>query len=188
MRRLFAPVISLLLLLLVTGCSSISVSHSFDPEAEFSTLKSFDWMANPDAKPENALTVKNIQHSLKTQLAAKGITEQQGSPDFLIFIHGGRQKKIDVQQLGYAYADRAYYNRPSRWGYPNWYAGVPVRMDYRTSTYEYDIGTLILDFINPANKELIWRGTATAVVDDPVSQKRIDQAITKMLEGFPPSE
>ena len=190
MTKFSNAVFSALLGLFVAGCSTISVSHSFDPDSEFTELKRFGWMSGPAVSPEDELALKNIRHSLATQLAGKGIVEDRDNPDFLISIHGGKEKKVDVQQWGYAYADRPYFYRPyGAFGHGYGFAPPPGRIDYRsgTDTFEYEIGTLILDFINPKNKELIWRGTAQAVVEDPVSPQRIDQAVSELLQGFPPS-
>jgi hypothetical protein len=189
MRNSFNLIISGFLGAILIGCSSISVNHSYDPAADFSRLKSFGWMAGLEAGRDDELTLKNIQYSVKKQLAGKGVAEDQGNPDFLIAIHGGREKKVDVQQWGYAYADRPYYGSPYIGGRGYGYAAPPTRIDYRggTDIYEYEVGTLILDFVDPGTKELIWRGTATAVVDDPVSPEKIDQAVSDLLENFPPS-
>ena len=186
MRTSFNALVSVLLGALVFGCSSISVNHSFDPAADFSRLETFGWMSSPEVSPAEDLELRNIRFALKQQLGAKGFTEDESAPDFLVAIHGGRERRVDVQQWGYGYADRAYfYGRRGRWGSV---AAPPARIDYRrgTDTFEYDIGTLILDFVDPPTKQLIWRGVATAVVDDPVSPKKIDQAVAKLLENFPP--
>jgi hypothetical protein len=189
MRNLFNLIVSGFLGAILVGCSSISVNHSYDPAADFSRLKSFGWMTGQEAGRDDELTLKNVRYSLRKQLAEKGVAEDEGSPDFLIAIHGGREKKVDVQQWGYAYADRVYYGSPYVGGPGYRYAAPPTRIDYRrgTDVYEYEVGTLVLDFVAPDTKELIWRGTATAVVDDPVSPEKIDQAVSDLLENFPPS-
>lgn len=189
MTKFSTAIFAVFLGLFVAGCSTISVSHSFDPDTEFTELKRFGWMSGPTVSSEDQLALKNIQHSLATQLAAKGIVEDQDNPDFLISIHGGKERKVDVQQWGYAYADRSYFHRPfGAFGRGYGFVPPPGRIDYRsgTDTFEYEVGTLILDFINPKNKELIWRGIATAVVENPVRPERVDQAVSELLQGFPP--
>jgi len=175
-------------LIALAGCSSISVNHSYDPGADFGELRTYAWIPVPDASGGDELTIKNVQYSVNKRLREKGFVPTSSAPDFLVAIHGGKEKKVDVQQWGYTYADRNYYLYDpypmlGRYGY-----AAPRQIQYRqgVDVYEYELGTLVLDFVNPGNKELIWRGTATAVVSDPVSAAKIDQAVVKLLEGFPP--
>ena len=64
--------------------------------------------------------------------------------------------------------------------------GVLVDID----VYQYEEGNLILDFIDPKSKELIWRGSAKAVVGNEKTpeerQKKIEETIQKILEKYPP--
>jgi hypothetical protein len=58
------------------------------------------------------------------------------------------------------------------------------------SAFQYEEGSLILDFVDPQTKQLIWRGSAKAEVDDvKTPEKRealIDEAVQKILKNFPP--
>ena len=51
-------------------------------------------------------------------------------------------------------------------------------------------GTLVLDFIEPQSKSLIWRGTATSTINRNATpqdqQALIDKAVSQMLSHFPP--
>ena len=59
------------------------------------------------------------------------------------------------------------------------------------STIHYQQGTLILDFIDPKTKNLIWRGVAEGVVpartSPEKSEKKINEVVQQMLKKFPPS-
>ena len=56
--------------------------------------------------------------------------------------------------------------------------------------HEYTQGTLILDFVDTKNKHLVWRGSAQgALPDNPTPEKiekKINEAVAKLLEKFPP--
>ena len=58
----------------------------------------------------------------------------------------------------------------------------------RSSTIQ--VGTLGLDFYEPAPKQLIWRGQATKTLnpskDPKKNQERLNKAIAKLLKGFSP--
>jgi hypothetical protein len=121
------------------------------------------------------LVVKNIKTAVSTQLQARGYKMTPGNSDFMIAMHIGQQHKIDVTQWGYAYGPRGRLLGPG---------GIDV--------YQYDEGTLLLDFIDVGSKELIWRGVATGEIDRYASpekrNKRISEAVGKILEQFPPKK
>jgi hypothetical protein len=56
----------------------------------------------------------------------------------------------------------------------------------------YEVGTLILDFVDADSRELIWRGSAEAVMDVSVGpeyrKKKINEAVGMVLTYFPPVE
>lgn len=186
MKRQICGIAGIMMGLAVAGCSSLTVSSSYDPEVDFSRMTSFAWLGTQKIARDDLLTVKNIRHAVKHRLEGAGIVENLQTPAFLVAIHTGREKKVDVQRWGYAYADRPYYGHLYGRGYRA--NPLPARINYQTGThtFEYEIGTLILDFVDPADNQLIWRGTATAVVEDQVSREKIEQAVERLLADFPP--
>jgi hypothetical protein len=179
-------------LALVSGCASIDVDVDYDPGYDFSALTTYDWLPVPDKTRVNELAIKNIQYSADRQLKAKGLTRSSEAPDFLIAIHGTKEQKVDVQEYGYAYGS-GFYGGPR--------AGDRRGRDYRDRTqfrhaeyrrgvdvYEYQVGTLVMDFVDTQKKELIWRGSATGVTDTRFTREDIQMAVTKILENFPPSK
>ena len=59
------------------------------------------------------------------------------------------------------------------------------------STYQYEEGSLILDFVDAKSKKLIWRGSAKAQIDNvdtpEKSEKLINEAVKEILKEYPPS-
>ncbi|MCI0693727.1 DUF4136 domain-containing protein [candidate division KSB1 bacterium] len=166
---------------LVTGCSSVNIKHDYDNEANFAALKTYAWMAAPTnatgsvqaALQRNSLMDKRIKESTDRQLAAKGYTTDANNPDFLVMYHVGAENKINVTDWGYGYGR-----------YGRWYGGgVEVN--------QYKEGTLILDVIEAKSKQLVWRGFAAATLDPNASmetrKKRLDDVMTKILAEFPPT-
>jgi hypothetical protein len=84
--RLFSLTLALLLVIGTSGCALYSVEgrYSYDSATDFSVIKSFAWK-NVD---EDAFaTPKNNAHfriAMASALSAKGFTENQESPDFVI--------------------------------------------------------------------------------------------------------
>jgi len=169
----------LFVLAFTTGCATYTTYYDYDPEVRFEELRNYDWLNPPDrGQTANELTIKRVKASMIRQLAEKGYSLNTSNPDFLIAIHGGSEKKVDVVNWGYNYRGYGSY----RYGYSNRVHLIDV--------YEYEEGTLILDFIDATSRELIWRGSVTKVIDpNATPEKReevINEAVAKVLEKFPP--
>ncbi len=122
------------------------------------------------------------RHPLDQGLAAKGYTKS-ARPDFYIVYHITRSEQVQVSQYtdwgyGGAYSYRYGRGHYSLWpNYPISYAQVT----------RYTEGTLIVDFVDAKTSTSIWRGTATGTVGNAQSnQRKIEEAIRKMLESIPP--
>jgi hypothetical protein len=166
------------------GCSSsITINHDFDPDANFAAFKTYAWIAQPAtvmgdaqaAQQVNTLLDKRIKSAVDAQLAKEGLSVDVDNPDLLLAYHTGVQNKVDVTDWGYSYS-------PYYYGYP--------RRDI--TVYQYQQGTLIVDIIQTSDKELVWRGSAQATLsDNPTPEKterRINEAIGKMFQRYPPKK
>jgi hypothetical protein len=116
--------------------------------------------------------VQRVGAAVEAGLKAKGYLQAEGAPDFLVATYVGRQSRIQVTDWGYGYGPRGA-----------WYGGG-------VDVYQYEQGSLVLDIVDARTKKLVWRGTATAIIDPGASPeertKRINEAVAKMLEDFPP--
>lgn len=161
--------------LAVVGCSTISANYDYDPNADFTSLRTFNWFPFPENAREHELILKRVKTEVNAQLGSRGLNKSD-NPDFLIAVHGGKQAKVDIVDWGYSYGR---------------YRGYGPRMGtQRIDVYEYEEGSLILDFVDTGTKELVWRGSATGVLlpnPSPAERgKRIREAVTKILENYPP--
>jgi hypothetical protein len=174
-----------------TGCSTFDVHYDFDRDYNFSSIKAYEWMSVPQKTQDNELTLKHIKSAVNRQLQAKGLIMTSQSPDVLIALHGGKEKRVDVQEWGYAYRDRDYYHTGAfspRGVTPlDTYGRDNIEYRRGTDTYEYEVGTLIIDFVDARKKELIWRGVASGMVNPDTSAEEIDKTVAKILENYPPA-
>jgi hypothetical protein len=154
------------------------VKYDYDTNANFADLKTFDWMPVPEKAGIDSLVVQRVKNAVNAELQAKGLMMTSDNPDFLIAQHLGTKDKVQVRNMGYDYGPRRGY-----WG-GNW--GGPGGV----STYEYEEGSLLLDFVDAKPKKMIWRGVAKAEVqnvDTPdKSEKLINSAVHEILKKFPP--
>jgi hypothetical protein len=163
---------------LMVGCATVyDVKYDYDKQTDFAALKTYDWMDVPAEATMNTLIIERIKKAVDVELMSKGLERSSENPDFLIAEHTGSREKIQVNDWGYGYSSHGRY-WGGYWGPRN------------VTTYEYEEGWLILDFVDAASKNLIWRGTAKAEiqnVDTPEkSAALIKKAVNKILGKYPP--
>lgn len=156
------------------GCSGLDVSHDYDPQKNFATLKTWAWAPQPpqadggEFSPVSSLTHERIRSAVENELTRKGYQEvDPPSAGFWVLKYAAVGQRFEADP-GYDY---------------HWY-GQEVRV--------YDEGTIVLDIVDPKEKKLIWRGTARGAVDDDLTpeerEERIQEAVAEILEGFPPKD
>jgi hypothetical protein len=170
---------------LLAGCSSYDIKYDYDMGSDFTAYKTYQWIprqisdASGNARAalqSNTLLDERIRRAVDTQMTNKGFTVAAENPDVLLVYHTGAQDKIDVTDWGYTYAG-------SYWG-----GGLGRSVD----VYQYTEGTLIVDMVNAANHQLVWRGSATGVVDPSSSpeqrEARINDVVSQIFANYPPKK
>jgi hypothetical protein len=155
--------------LFCTGCASIDVSYNFDPEADFARIKTFDWLPGPEKEGPNELAIKQIEYAVNRQLQARGIVQSSENPDMLISVQTGKERRVESEAWGY---------QTGSYGFSEYRQGI--------DTFPYEIRDVLLEFIDPDNHALIWRATASTIVDPNKQAEQIQEIVAKMLENFPP--
>jgi len=159
----------------VSGCSSISTNYDYDDTYDFTQLRTYDWLPLPKDQRQNELILKRVKAELSTGLADRGYREAKSNPTFRLAIHMGTERRVQVDDWGYAYG-RHYGFGGGR----------------QLEVYEYDEGTLIVDMVDAGTKKLFWRGTARKTVDPSATPEKItatvQEAIAKVLRNFPPPQ
>jgi hypothetical protein len=160
------------------SCASIyGVQHDYDKQVNFANLKTYGWMPIPEKANINSLNVERVKNAVNAEMKAKGLMMTSDNPDFLIAEHLGKKDKVQVTDWGYGYGPHGGY-----WG-GYWGPGG-------VSTYEYEEGSLILDFVDAKSKKMIWRGVAKAQIDSANTpdkkEKLINEAVHEILKKFPP--
>ena len=164
--------------ILLAGCSSISVNQDYDPAYDFSKLKTFGFIPITSEAGIDQLNADRLGEALKSNLMAKGFTLAEKA-DFGIALFFTKSTKTEVTSSGgYGY------------GYGYGYRGYGG-MGY-TDVYQYDEGTLVVDFIDMSENKLVWRGIGTGILDEtPTVEERtakINNAVTQILDQFPPNK
>ena len=157
-------------LVILTGCSTDTTRYTYEAKADFTNIGTFDWFTVEQEAQFNEQTIEDIKDAVNRNLAAKGKRKVTENPDFLIALKVRRQLKEED------------------WGITDVRYG-----SYRTMLPRiYEEGTMILDFVDPETKELLWRGSATATINSALTtveqKKRINEVVTKILEYFHPNQ
>jgi hypothetical protein len=164
--------------IVVTGCSSVSVTSDYDVSVDFKNYKTFYVFSGvlKDSKLETvSLIKKRVIKAAASELQKKELTLTDSSKaDFTVFALASTAEKMNVNSYGYGYG----------WGpYPY---GRNIDISYYTQ------GSLIIDFIDNKKNELIWRGIGTAVLQDrgtPEEKEQfINEAVKKILDQYPPTK
>lgn len=177
-----------LLGLLAAGCAGINVKQDYDPSADFSRLRTFNWQS-PVQKPvgnelvDSTLLDSRIRAAVERELVAKGHRKTAQAPDYLVAysytIKGGIENDPDTR-VGVGVG---------RGSHSGGFGSVGVGF---TLGGDYEQDTLIIDIIDPASNTLIWRGFArqrSKWHSDPEANiARINEAVTAILREFPPQQ
>ncbi len=167
------------LALAASGCAaSIGVSSHVAPGRDWSGYRSFEW-APADALPvvdprlaANLVFNDRMHGAVAAGLESRGWTRGDAAgADVFIHYHAVVATRLDVAGI-----DRAYGSCPGG--------------ECDSQTVEYEVGTLVLDFVDAHTQRLIWRGWAQTklhelLADPDRMATTIEQAVEHMLQRLP---
>jgi len=181
----------LVIVLFVSGCSTLQVNSDYDPDVSFSGYHFYNWIPDAPATTgdpridSNTLLHDRVHKAIDGQLAAKGyVKSKTDKPDFWVTYYVTLDKQTEIQTIN------NYYNYGPGWGWRDRdYYYYPF-YGSETYIYTYDQGTLIVDIVNPSNRKLVWRGTAIDKVNfsntPEQKQQKITEVVRKLFMQFPP--
>jgi hypothetical protein len=175
-------------LFLLTGCSTLTVQTDYEPQYDFSALKTYAWLDTPapsnDIRVNNSLIINRVVAAVNNDLKSKGyqLTDKDKA-DFYVNWFGGIENKIRQETINTFYGGLGYGY--GAWGYGGFWPGYSQTYDV-----EYQEGTLIIDIADSKSKQLIWRGTGRDYVEEKDTPEKItegiNQSVSKILSSFPP--
>lgn len=159
------------------ACSGISTSSDWDHTFDFGRLSSYAWSEQEPEGGVSEIMVRRMRLAVGEQLSAKGLSESDpGKADFLLAYHTGVQDRQQYDTYGYG---------AGSWWDGYWGGGMTT-----TTMRTYSEGTLILDVVDRASNQLVWRGSASSTIDQMESTEQrvatIEEAVREMLKDFPP--
>jgi hypothetical protein len=162
----------LLLTLSVTAVAQ-DVHTDYDKHADFSQFHTYYWAK---VKTENPLWQARIKDAVDKQLQAKGWQRVDSGGDVALTAVGAAKNQQEYQTFYDGFG-------------PGWRWGG-FGDEATTTVQNYRVGTLVLDMYNAQNKNLIWRGTSDDTLSEnpQKNEQKLDKAVSKMLDHFPPKE
>ena len=151
------------------AASAQDVKTDYDHHADFSQYHTYYW---EKVRTTDPLWQSRIQDAVDRQLQAKGWQRVDNGGDIAITAVGSSHNEKEYQ---------TFYN-----GMGGWRSGG---FGETTTTVEnYPVGTLVLDFYDAHNKQLVWRGAARDSLSEKPekNEKKLEKSVDKMLDHFPP--
>lgn len=169
LHLLFSAALSILMIASVA--SAQDVKTDYDHHANFAEFHTYYWAK---VQTTNPLWESRIQDAVNRELQSKGWQLVPSGGQVALTAVGGARNEQEYQ---------TFYNGMGGW---RW-GGMGMTT---TEPVNYPVGTLVLDFYDAQNRQLIWRGVASDSVSNnsEKNEKKLDKAINKMFEHFPPNE
>jgi hypothetical protein len=173
--KIFHPALSLgtvLAVALLSGCatSAPKVQTHADTAVTYDNYKSFAmvYTSNLPVASNPAITpalIREIRAEMESAFVAKGLVKtQQPGADLLVYLHGGLQQKIDIQDAAFA---------PARFGV----RGYDID--------QYQEGTILIDVVDARTRALVWRGSIVGEVTDKPEPEKIKAAVGAVVARYP---
>ncbi len=174
---------SLLGLLLVTGCASgPTIRSNVDPGVDFSRFRTFGFFEPlaTDREGYQSLISQQLVSSAERELVARGLVRTDTNPDLLINFSANLDQRLRVRQSPATSTGGMHRHRR---GFYNTWPGYQ-----RTEIREYTQGTLGIDVVDPARRQLIWEGFAIGQVTQSTTDNLgpvLDSAVAEIFGDFP---
>lgn len=172
-------------MLLLAGCASgPDVRAVSDPTANFAQFRTFGF-ADPlgtDRAGYQSIVSQQLKASTSRELTARGLTYSATNPDLLVNFSGKLNDKMRVTTTPEPVMATGYYGY-RRGFYQPW----PMYTE-RTDVTQYTEGTLTIDVIDAARKQLVWEGTVTKSIsskDQANVPAALDTAVAAAFAKYP---
>jgi hypothetical protein len=180
MKRMLAPILLPVLLLVLSACATPRVYTDHDPAAQFGQYHSYSWREKAEKAPP--LVAQRIVDAVDAQLRAKGWTLAPAGGDVVLAAHVASRQEYELD---------TFYDDPfwGGWGWRGWGPSWGMRAGFNTTRVRsYTVGTLVLDMFDAKTQQAIWRGTAEGTVPSKPEKLTADiqVAVAKMFADFPP--
>ena len=165
---------------LVAGCASNPVSTDYDNSADFAKYRSFNFVAQQSAEGEQyqSLLDKRLEASITNEMQSRGysLAAAGTAAELSVDYHAHVEEKQKVVSSP----------EPVHWG-RGWYDPWPA-YNNNVRTVDYKQGTLIINLVDTANKQMVWQGTMQGTVKRSSIENpgpAVADAVARMFSEYP---
>jgi len=170
---------ALMVVLFAMPAAAQKVYVDYDRNAIKNDYRTFAWQETGPTLQEFApLMHTRIKNGIEHYLTEGGFIEDAKDPDLWVTYHTSAQEEVQFSVTSYGYGYGA------GWGWSPYWGATGGGVSTTASTYER--GTLVVDIWDAKTNEIVWRGTASAVVSEnpKKAQKTVEKALEKMVKQF----
>ena len=171
--------------LIISGCASgPKVRSDAAADVNFSAYKTFAFIAEPatDKAGYSTLVTQHFKDAITKEMAAAGYSYSESNPDLLVNFNSNVESRSEVRSTPTATFNYGYYNY--RRGF---YAGFPIYTN-DVDTVHYKYGTVNIDVVDAAKKQLIWEGVSEGTLkksDLEQPKQAISQVVSLIFQKYP---
>lgn len=171
-----------LLVALIAGCATTSPPNTrvdYDRKADFSVYRTFGFPkeTGTDRGGYSTLVTSYFKSSITTAMEARGYKYSAENPDLLVnFFMNTRDRTETRPNVGAGY----YRYREGLYG------GWP--MYDRDRTVNYQVGTINVDIVDAAKKQLIWEGVSEGrVTEESLANPKVtvNAIVIELMRKYP---
>jgi len=169
--------------LVIPSALGQKVKVEFDPEADFSHIRHYEWRThpvfekNPQLQETYAVAIQLVMSAGNAQLMKQGLQPVDSSPDVFVtfFVQAQPGQSVNIVDIG------PWWN----YGY-GWYAPPTWTT---TEIDSFLSGMLVMDIVDARTSKLLWRAYCSDKIRDMSKRdKNITAATRKALQKFPPKQ
>ncbi|MGI5308400.1 DUF4136 domain-containing protein [Rheinheimera sp. WS51] len=183
-KRITALLSAVVLLSLAACSSGPQVRSDSVSNTNFTSYKTFGFIEQlaTDKAGYTTIVTQNFKAAISKEMALAGYEYSEQNPDLLVNFNSNIENRTEVRSMPSASISYGYYNY--RRGI---YAGFPL---YTTEvdTVNYKVGTVNIDIVDAAKKQLIWEGVAEGTLrksDLNQPKKAVNKVVNLIMQQYP---
>jgi hypothetical protein len=160
---------ALLTFMFVSSAFAQDVKTDYDHHANFGQYHTYYWQKVQTSDP---LWENRIRDAVDRELQAKGWQKVESDGDVAVTAVGSAKNQQEYQ---------TFYNGMGGWRWGGF-------GETTTQVENYRVGSLVVDMYDAHNRQLVWRGVSSDTLSDKPekNEKKLDKAVDKMFDHFPP--
>lgn len=158
-----ALICSVVAVFMLSSCASgPKVRTDSAAGVSFSDYKTFGFFSElaTDKAGYTTLVTQNFKYAITDEMTKRGYRYSESNPDLLINFNSNVQNRTEIRSTPTAHFHYGYYNY--RYGL---YGAYPLYAQ-NIDTVHYKIGTVNIDIVDTAKKQLVWEGLSEGILKE----------------------